>query len=988
MSNKNRLNEDINNEEEIILNLMNEIFQYENKIKEINNLIMNDNTDKNENYMELSKLKKQKIFLQEKISELEPKITENIKIKEAKIKSKESLINEIDNKIQEYKYQINNFNILKFNSIISQQTLENNNSNNFILTNEQINEVLLKVRKNHENIDEIKGQQSNEIMNYNKKKENDIINNIKEINMKINQIDETLKMLKEEKHSINNELINIISCKESIDALIKFNHYLIKNYHELKSNKINKNSETKIDVDKYKKNKWNSPINLYYYELSIIDSEKFANEFNEIIFDLFDLNNINKNNFNQNSITGITLKENTFFKDIIKKEFDSSLKIIQNGFSKFNKNIFLKSICYKIVNNLILFLDLYSENNNINEINQNITIYLSYFIKSLYYEKIINENLKFINRDYKYNKKELLKIVSELNNEKKKQEIIRLDIHEKIDNNENDIKLINSESIKNRLLNNFNAQNNNLSKDENDYLQMCYNINNLTIQKNEILSDSEKNINEFNIKIKKLNLEKNKIIKDLEEVEKNISDILKNLELHTVKKNNEIIEYRKIIAEKYNNIKTHLKKYKIKCGENIDEYNSLITSINDSLHQKNKDNFDINEMKSIKLTSSHDNYYIGKLRNENLSKNSVHSSYDDKDKYKTNIYASNKIKKHINYYNRYFDQNFSKEKEKEEKKPNLKSFSQINFYKGFYNNQNLKNSKKRYSNNIHVNKNNKINKLNTINTPNVTNFIDKYALNLLNVFYHNKSNYNQFNLSRSINSLKNNKTNKSFNYNNHERIYKIQNYNTSNYINHHQKQAIPNYSQEITKKLNPLLNITFCFIRKIESKIYHKYDPIQIAVNIIPKKSSTDSLTKPPYNFTKATVSLDKTYKTLRIVLTSQLDPIDINIKEIKYTTIRTKIKIISEIYRDYKKFVKNGNENFQKDLFIKKEMEKYNNLSYEYVNKCLENNKFNLMVYLENGKMLEFIFCSYEEFKTWVNGFAFLIKIKDELLSKIKGED
>ena len=66
--------------------------------------------------------------------------------------------------------------------------------------------------------------------------------------------------------------------------------------------------------------------------------------------------------------------------------------------------------------------------------------------------------------------------------------------------------------------------------------------------------------------------------------------------------------------------------------------------------------------------------------------------------------------------------------------------------------------------------------------------------------------------------------------------------------------------------------------------------------------------------------------------------------------------------------------------------MEKYNNLSYDYISKCLENNKFNVMLYLENGKMMELVFCSYEEFKTWVNGFAFIVKTKDKLL-KIFGE-
>ena len=976
MSNNIKLNEDIINEEEIIVNLMSEIFLYENKIKEINNLLTNNNTDINKNYLELSNLRKQKLIFHEKISKLQQKIAEKTKIKEEQIKMKESRKIEIENKIEEYKYQINTFNIIIFNSLISSVILKNKDNKNDILTNEQISDILIKVKKYNENFDEKKEKQNKDIIGYNKMKENNILNNIKEINLKINQIDETLRMLKEEKNSINNELINIISCKESIEALIKFNHYLIKNYQGIRDNKIDKNNDEEI----YKKNKWNSLINLNFYELIIIDAKKFANGFNEIIFDLFDLNKNNKNSFIFNSSHLTNTNKDISLTEIIKKEFDLSLKTIKNGLDIFNEKIFLKSISSIIVTKLIPFLKNNNVYTNINEINENITIYLSYYLKSLYYEQIITENLKFINREYKYNKKELQKIISELNNEKKKKEILRMDIHENIDNNEKGLKIKSDELINNKPLNISNKQNNiKLSKEESNYLQICFNINNLRTQKNEILFDCETINNEYNSEIKELNTIKHKLNKELEEMDKKISIISSNIEQRTIKVNSEIIELRKIIAEKYNNIKTHLKKCKIKCGENTDEYNSIINSINETLHQKNKGILDINEIKSIKLTSSYDNYDKGELRKENLSKTYLHSSCDNKDKYKINIYASNQLSRQNNYFNRYFN---SRKEGKEQKKTNLKSFSQIGFYKGLYNNRSLNNNSKKRNSNIALNKNNKMNKLNIINSQKVTNFIDNYAKNLLNAF-ENKKNYNSINLSRSINSIKNNKTNKSFNYNNKnkEKIYNIFNFNTTDSKIQHTNQIINNYPQEISQKLNPLLNITFCYIRKIETKIYHKYNPIQTI-----KNSNPDSLTKSPYFFTKATISLNKSYKTLRIVLTSKLDPIDINIKEIKYTTIRTKVKIISEIYRDYKKFVKNGNENFQKDLFIKKEMEKYN-LSYDYVSKCIENNKFNLMLYLENGKMVELLFYSYEEFKNWINGFAFIIKNKDRLL-EIDGEE
>lgn len=368
------------------------------------------------------------------------------------------------------------------------------------------------------------------------------------------------------------------------------------------------------------------------------------------------INDTNDNYFSANSNDNFLINKSLI--KMIQKEFNSFLKNIQNGLDIFNEEKILKSLSSTIINNLISLFKKKIEKININELNQNITIYLSYFLKSLYYEQIINENLKFINKEYKNTKKELQNIISELSNEKKKVEILKSDIHEHKNIKENNIQNLNNKLMKNNLINNFKSQNNN-----------------------------------------------------------------------------------------YNN--------------------------------KNQDKID-----------------------------------------------------------------------------------------------------------------------------------------------------------------------------------SVQNYNTE-----------------------PLFNIIFCYIRKIESKFYQKYCPIQIEKKPNFKKSNHDSLTKPPYCFTKATISLNKSYKTLRIVLTNKLDPIDINIKEIQYTSIRMRTKIISEVYQDYQKFVKRYKEKVDKETFINNEMIKYNNLSQDYINRCIENNKFNIMLHLEKEKMIEFVFCCYEEFKIWVNGFAFIIKNKDNLL-------
>ena len=61
--------------------------------------------------------------------------------------------------------------------------------------------------------------------------------------------------------------------------------------------------------------------------------------------------------------------------------------------TEYNENNFLNSITSIIVNNLIPFIKIYNKEININELKQNIVIYLSYYLKELYYEKIISENI-------------------------------------------------------------------------------------------------------------------------------------------------------------------------------------------------------------------------------------------------------------------------------------------------------------------------------------------------------------------------------------------------------------------------------------------------------------------------------------------------------------------------------------------------------------------------------------------------------------------
>ena len=993
-----------------------------------------------------------------KIDELDQNLSQITKNKEAQIELKDNMKNEIENKIQEYKYKINNLNLLSFNPVITKKIFPN--KKNDILSNEQINEILLNIKEiKNNNFDDDKSI-TNEIININKSQEKILINNINNIQDNINQIDEQLKMLKEEKYSTNNELINIISSKESIDALIKFNHYLIKNYkgiqdlnEQFNKNELmneNINNEKNINEEIYNGNKWTEPIKLFFYELNNIDSEKFSNGFNDIILDIYDINNkslnsslnnkekIFKNNNLEFSPT-LSLKDSYYslmtdnknnftLTNILKRELE--LFVIKNKNNSLlinNKliNDFLEKISSIIINKLKPLINKNYSNKKINEVNNNIKIYLSYFLKSLYYDKIININLKFINKEYKYNKKELQKIGSNLNVEKKKLELKKKDLHQQIDNSEREIKIIQNESIKKKLIDNLKNENMiNLSKSEQEYLQLCSKINNLIIQKNEVNTICDKINNEFKYKKDNIESEKKIVNKNIQDINKDIKILEDELDLIKMKANNEIIELRKIISDKYNKIKSYLKIYKKKYGENTEKYNTLINNINETIKQKskNKDNSNItnnifntypneyNEyISKFSLNSSEDNdknspkknllkTYLNKTEEKeekifNLDFSNIKpynninfTDINNKNKLRAprqNSFSSNRLEKNINYYNNYIGTIENIENNDKDIKPFAQSH--MNFYP--YNIINNNNSNRICNNRI----------LSQDNSIRLSSLIGK---NTKNIPYNSHLNLNQNKINSSIINSYTYRNDIPYNYNINNNLYnndsgyknggndkdnKIKNeYELFKTISDIKNNIIKNekkLSYNLLQKINVLTKITFCYFRKLKNK-YTKYNPLN---NI-----SNDHLTNSPYNFIRSTISLNKSFNFIRIVLTTQLDPIDINIKDIECTVVSTYIKNMIEIYREYKKNIKYNRENekFNK-IFIKKVKEKYSdlNLSEDYINKCINSKKFNFILIIKGKQKMEIVFESYEDFKMWINGIVFIIKNRNKILELIGDE-
>ena len=79
-------------------------------------------------------------------------------------------------------------------------------------------------------------------------------------------------------------------------------------------------------------------------------------------------------------------------------------------------------------------------------------------------------------------------------------------------------------------------------------------------------------------------------------------------------------------------------------------------------------------------------------------------------------------------------------------------------------------------------------------------------------------------------------------------------------------------------------------------------------------------------------------------------------------------------------------NENNKKKIidyfleeFVNKEKNNYPKLSREDLKKCALNNYYDFSIIINGGKRIEFIMASYNDFKTWINGLAFIIKNKNK---------
>ena len=1093
-------------EEKQIKSLIEFINQYELKISEINNQIANHKSNGGSltlNNNRINELKSLQNNLKSNIINLNKNFFIQKSKTESEISKNKKLKTDLESSIIEYKDKLKTMNTLNFNSFLLTKYIISNN--NDFLTQNQINSILsnnpLSYESESERLSEIaKAKRESEII---KASESVIINNINDIQKKKEQINENLKMIKEEKNSILEELIDLLAYKESLEIINK------KNIYNIIIDSRNKNNIKEQNFSD------NNNMTIYFYELVTIDSNIIADDLCGELFDAiyfcskknYTANNSNsipkknvsyfkeKNNdrnnissyFNSRESHSIDSRNNKNFlesrnKDLIfsktgnnfRKEKNclgdvnmmnndsninlvkNSLKIlIKNEIETFQVNINnnmnrLESISINdFLDNLSLLIINKMKNIDINLNLDKLNVYLSYFIKIFYYNNIINNYMKFDNKDYKLIKKENNKILAALNLEKTKLDTKHEEISERkiviqnqidqISNNDKNINIINANTA--------------LTKNEKNYIDICSKANNILKQKEQIenlISKYEMEINDNKIltdnKINELN-------QQAEKINQEIIEITNNNESYMLKNNEEIIKYRKIIAEKFNEIKMLLKIYKSKHGKNLSLYNEFIENINNSIKQnyndfgKGKlnnggDDNNSNNYKGVKLFSADrinfdfkramtsTNFYKKNESNNNKNLNKTLNSINFNDIDNKSV-EMRKIKINQNFFhcsslpNNSIEANF--EKTNTNKRPNkiiinsnlngnlnekynfsINNFIQNNIInRKEYNLNNFSNlvfQKKNRSfagseNNIinqddteSTNQNSKNNillkKLNSQKSQN--NIIDTNNILNINLFRNKKksSNSGMLNLIprgagrggvRSEGGIR------------FSDIGKLSNSNKNSVekIKTEKFQTIQNNNNNYLTKLTPLTKVTFCYYRELNNNNSMKYNPLKVNEGV--------DLSLYPYNFIKSTMSLSKNFDIIRVVPSSQLEPINIKISFVENTVVSSTIKTIIDIYRNYNKWKDSDKGEISLNDFIQSQITKYNidssnrnNLTENDIEKCITNKNYNFSLIISDEKnmnihkRIEFIICSYDDFKMWINGMALIIKNKKLILKNI----
>ena len=596
---------------ELIFSLITEISNLEEKKSQMKN---GSNTDNNSSLKsEIEKIKQSKEKINKELKSLSMNLLLDISNKDNLIKKKKYSLKEISKKINNYRNILSTYENLAFNSPLLKKYLFSNNYNQF-LSDEQIDDILSKtqnITKNDNLIQKTEKEflENKEVLKAVEKEKNKILN-------KINEIKENIKMLKEEKIIINNELINYISLKETFESIIKtnLNNIIPTPNPNVKSNE-NFNEEINLEKnvllnnsnqEKYSRNRVNNNINdiqeinfnineisdlnfnnnnnisLYKYELYNLDPNKLSNEICNDIFDLINYKLISKESFN-NLGKSISLEKNNSIKMLGKGKSQK----INDRYNSFNPQTFScdspiikRTKSNILVNNNTIMAEFKNEIQNlikneikqlINDVNENkISINNINEILSNVIINILNE------KGYKLNKKNLMIYIScvlkkeffeyqisskikFLNKDYKTIKKLKKKIYDKL---QDQLTKLNSkiESINNTIIlqeNKLKLLNNNIDNkknkvDKSEIINLNGNIN---------LSLEEQNYIQLCRKANSFINEKNEIEKEIEMIEndKKLEKYQGELKINNMK--NELNDLNKQIISKEKEISQSKKKY-------------------------------------------------------------------------------------------------------------------------------------------------------------------------------------------------------------------------------------------------------------------------------------------------------------------------------------------------------------------------------------------------------------------------------------------
>ena len=491
-----------------------------------------------------------------------------------------------------------------------------------------------------------------------------------------NRLKELNLMLEEEKQGIDLKMVDYISLKESYDEMAKqylkdfiFENLNINEEKIESNNNLNENNEIFINKQPI--------IILYPYELNIVEFNKIAKEIsNQILYlinhyikatktdnnDIINIksyDNMIKSNENKELVNIIENNNNILFHSIAnktkiyynKQEINSLISILSskiekkiiefiltsNNYMENNQHIENFDNLFVLINNLIIsFINIYFPSfiNKKEDNSSLLLLFIKCIMKSFYYQKIISNDLYFLNKEYKKRKKDkksnLHQIEQKYNNIKNDKEeclILKNKLEEKM-------------KYLNNNINNFSY--NDLTTEEKQYIKLNQKLCDLKTEKKKLKCDFIRYENEINYNLEKLSYKiedlksKNKLIR------KNILTCKEEIKLKNHQNKLEIDKLEKSIKNKFNVIKGQISVYKKKHGDNIELYNKFVDRINDTLKETdneiNKENDDIKK----------DNY----ISNNNSLYNTQSTFYKSNEKQNIRKYIFTPEKNNVNTYER------------------------------------------------------------------------------------------------------------------------------------------------------------------------------------------------------------------------------------------------------------------------------------------------------------------------------------------------